>query len=135
MAIQNANAFLGTGWGFPPRFSDQGRNLHTVSGADNVHKSVWVILNTGLGERIMREDFGAGLNKLHFEPIRSRLVNSLKRTIKNALLLHEPRVTLESINVSEEKSLEGVLLIQLQYTVKATNSRFNMVYPYYLNDT
>ncbi len=134
MAIQDANAFLGTGWGFPPTFTDQGKNLISVSGADNVHKSVWIILNTQLGERVMQENFGAGLNKLQFEPIRSRLVNSLKRTIKNALLLHEPRIIMDALGVSDSQSLEGVLLIQLQYTVKATNSRFNMVYPFYLNE-
>jgi len=132
--IQDANAFLGTGWSFPPQFSAQGRDLATVSGPDNVHKSVWIILHTDLGERSMRPDFGAGLNKLHFEPIRSRLVNSLKRIVKNALLLHEPRITLDALGVSDSKQAEGVLLIQLQYTVKATNSRFNMVYPYYLNE-
>ena len=135
MAIQDANAFLGTGWGFPLQFSDQGKNLNMVSGPENVHKSVWIILNTQLGERVMQEDFGAGLNKLHFEPIRSRLVNDLRRIIKNALLLHEPRISLDQVGISDARSEEGILLIQLQYTVKSTNSRFNLVYPFYVNET
>ena len=134
MPFQNDDAFLGTGWGFPPQFSNGGRELFTTSGPENVHRSVWIILNTSLGERVLRENFGAGLQRLHFEPLNSRLVNDLKRMVNNAILLHEPRVIVDQVHVSGDRAQEGVLLIQLQYTVRATNTRFNLVYPFYLND-
>lgn len=133
MADQKSDAFLGTGWGFPVLFSSQGKELLSVSGPENVHKSIWIILNTQLGERVMQENFGCGIYNQQFEPLRARLVNGLKRTIKNAILLHEPRVKLDQVEVSEDQSSQGVLNIQLQYTVKITNSRFNLVYPFYMD--
>ena len=148
--------FLGTGWGFPVListggkvlFSTRGKNLFstgdkvlfstggkellTYSGSENVHKSVYIILNTRVGERIMHEDFGAGLQNLHFEPINARLINGLKKNIQNTLLLHEPRIIVDDIVVSMQNPHEGVLLIDLHYTLKNTNSRFNMVFPFYV---
>jgi phage baseplate assembly protein W len=132
MASESSQDFLGSGWSFPPSFSAQGRELTTISGPDNVHKSIWIILNTRLGERIMQEDFGAGLQNLHFEPLNARLVNNLKRMIRNTLLLHESRITLDDLTVTAKGALEGTLLIELHYTVKSTNSRFNLVFPFYI---
>ena len=126
------DAFLGVGWSFPPLFTAQGKEVKTTSGPENVHKSVWIILNTRLGERVLLEGFGAGLQNLQYEPLNARLINNLKRMIKNSILRHEPRVILDNVGVSAPREQQGVLMVQLQYTVKATNSRFNLVYPFYL---
>ena len=126
--------FLGKGWSFPPIFYNQGKELNIISGPENVHKSIWVIMNTRLGERVMTEGFGAGLQNLHFEPLGSRLVNNLKRTIGNTILLHESRIKLDNVSVSASKQQDGLLLIELHYTIKSTNSRYNLVFPFYLDN-
>lgn len=134
MSFNSDDAFLGKGWPFPLKFRNNGRNISMTLGQDNVHKSLRIILNTQLGERVMRENFGAGLQKLYFEPLGSRMVNDLKRIVSNAILLHEPRVKLDRVNVSSYDAQSGVLLIEIQYTIRATNTRFNLVYPFYLNE-
>jgi uncharacterized protein len=126
--------FLGTGWSFPPTFRDHGGALDVVSGTDNVHKCIQIILRTDLGERVLRENFGASLKRYQFEPVTQRLLNRVREVVSNAILRHEPRVSLDRVDVSQDDSTDGLLLIELQYTVLATNSRFNMVYPYYLNE-
>jgi phage baseplate assembly protein W len=127
--------FLGTGWSFPPDFSGNGAHLETVSGVDNVHKSVRILLETSLGERIMHDDFGCALKNYVFEPLSSRLINDLNNAIALAIRKYETRVKLNNVSVSQDQTEAGLLHIQLMYTVKSTNSRYNMVFPFYVNDT
>ncbi len=133
--MNKSDAFLGIGWGFPIQFRANGKDLITTSGSDNISKSIWVILNTLPGERVMVNNFGSGLQNLHFETLNSKLINNLKRTISKSILLHEPRVQLDYIQVLIPDKYEGALTIELEYTVKNTNSRYNMVFPFYLESS
>ena len=130
----NERPFLGTGWSFPPTFENNGASLELVSGVENVHKSIRIILGTSVGERVFRETFGASLERYQFEPLTQQLVNDIEEVITDAILLNEPRVDLEAVSIDEDRSQEGLLLIQLSYVVRSTNSRFNMVYPFFLNE-
>ncbi len=105
-----------------------------VAGAQDVHQSLQILLATGPGERVMRDDFGCALDSVLFEEIDQGLVNRLSGLISDAILRHEPRVKLEGIDVSESVEDRGVLLIRIDYTVASTNSRYNMVYPFYVNE-
>jgi len=126
--------FLGCGWSFPPTFARNGTDLETLDGPDNVHKSIRLILKTQIGERVLREDFGSGLRQHLFEPIGDRLLNDISETISSAILNHEPRVRLEQVAVEDEGTIEGRLLIRLHYTILSRNTRFNMVFPFFLNE-
>ena len=124
--------FLGRGWSFPPSFSIGGRDVTTVAGVDDVHQSVQVILGTPPGERVMQELFGCDLQHMMFAEIDRRLANRIERLMRNALRDFEPRINVDTIDVSSSDSEVGCLYITLNYTIRGTNSRFNMVYPFYL---
>jgi len=127
-------SFLGTGWSFPPTFTARGANVELVSGPEDIHQSLQILLSTQLGERVMQDEFGCDLNSLLFEEIDQSLVNTITRMITDAILYHEPRINLENLDVSESEARQGLLLISLEYSVRSTNSRFNMVYPFYINE-
>jgi phage baseplate assembly protein W len=127
-------SFLGTGWGFPPAFTKGGANVALVSGNDDIEQSLQILLSTRLGERVMRDDFGCDLHDLLFEEIDQGLLNNITRMVTDAILYYEPRINLDNLDVSESASQPGLLFISITYTVRNTNSRFNMVYPFYINE-
>lgn len=134
MSSASDASFLGKGWGFPPSFSQNGRDVMMVSDQEDIQQSLIILLNTARGERIMREDFGCDLQGFMFEEISQSLVGSITQLITDAVLYYEPRIKLNNVNVDESEHNLGVVLITLDYTVKNTNSRFNMVYPFYINE-
>lgn len=127
-------SFLGTGWSFPPTFTKGGANLALVSGAEDIHQSLQILLSTQLGERVMQDGFGCDLNLLLFSEVDHGLVNTINSMVTDSILYHEPRITLNKLDVSESESRAGLLLISIEYTIRSTNSRFNMVYPFYINE-
>lgn len=127
-------SFLGTGWSFPPTFSAGGADVVMVSGNEDIEQSLQILLSTRLGERVMKDDFGCDLHDLLFEEIDQGLVNNITRMITDAILYHEARINLDDLDVSESESEAGLLLISISYTVRNTNSRYNMVYPFYINE-
>lgn len=126
--------FLGKGWGFPPRFTRGGANIEMVSGAEDVHQSLGILISTQPGERLLQDRFGCDMNKFMFEEIDQGLINDVRQIVSEAILYNEPRVKLEKLSVAEDKDEPGLLLISIEYTVRETNSRYNMVYPFYLNE-
>ncbi len=130
----NDAAFLGTGWSFPPAFTEEGAEVEMVSGAEDIEQSLQILLRTHLGERTMREEYGCDLSGFLFEEMDQGLVNSLRRLISDGILYHEPRIKLDKVDVSDSGALQGLLLISITYTVRATNSRYNMVYPFYIRE-
>ncbi len=132
--MPNDGSFLGTGWGFPPTFTAGGAEVEMVSGSEDVSQSLQVLLSTRLGERVMQDGFGCDLDSVLFEEIDQGLINRLTSLMTNAILYHEPRITLDRIDISASEAEQGLLLISLDYTIRSTNSRFNMVYPFYLNE-
>ena len=126
--------FLGTGWSFPPTFSNQTGKVATVSGEDDIHQSLHILLTTQLKERVMRSDFGCDLSALLYENITYTLLTKIKGLIKNAILLYEPRIDLLEVEFYTEESVNGVIKIEVIYRIRATNSRKNFVFPYYLEE-
>lgn len=131
----NANAsFLGKGWSFPPSFSQNGRDVQRVSEHQDIQQSLQILLSTAQNERIMREDFGCDLQRFMFEEISQSLINRMTALITDAVLYYETRIELNNVQVDESDKIEGLLTISIDYTVRSTNSRFNLVYPFYLNE-
>jgi hypothetical protein len=129
------SSFLGTGWSFPPAFRRGGADVEMAAGSEDIHQSLQILLSTRLGERVLQPEFGCDLTDILFEEIDQGLVNTLTSLITDAILVFEPRISLDNLDVSESSNEPGLLLIQIEYTVSSTNSRFNMVYPFYLNET
>lgn len=123
--------FLGKGWSFPPEFTDPGGALATTSGAIDIHNSLLVLLGTQPGERKMAPEFGVDLSPLLFETLDLGLETRMADSIERAILRFEPRVILEEISFRLE-AWEGILYIYLFYLIQTTNSRTNLVFPYYL---
>jgi phage baseplate assembly protein W len=131
---QTPPSFLGTGWSFPPEFGPGGAELALVSDAEDIHQSLVILLATRLGERPMQGSFGCNLDDLLFEEIDQGLVNRIHSMIHDAILRHETRIELRDLDVTQDPDDAGVLRIQLEYAVLGTNSRYNMVFPFYLNE-
>ena len=132
--MPNDQTFLGTGWSFPPAFTAGGQDVVMVSGPDDIQQSLEILFATRLGERVMQDTFGCDLHQVLFEDIDQGLINSLTSLITDAILYHEPRITLHRVDIAESETQQGLVLISIDYTIKSTNSRFNMVYPFYPNE-
>ena len=126
-------SFLGTGWSFPPTFNKDTGTVEMVSNESDIRESLEIILSTGPSERIMQLDFGCELSQFMFEEITQSLITRIRGTVSDALLEHEPRIEVDDISV-EEGEEQGLLLIGVSYSVRATNTRSNMVYTFYLDD-
>lgn len=122
--------FLGTGWAFPPGVAPAG-DIALVSDEEDIRQSIRIILGTIPGERVMRPDFGAGLNALVFEPINTTTIALARHHVEQALIRWEPRIDSVTVAVSAEPPI-GRLMIDIRYRVRATNVFYNLVYPFYL---
>ena len=127
-------AFKGTGWAFPPSFGPGGASVATVSGDADILESLQILLATTPGERVMRPKFGCDLSDYVFAEMDQSTVAAITRTVKDALLNYEPRIEVEDVDVSRDPDGEGTLLIRIQWRSRLTNGRYNMVYPFYLDE-
>jgi len=124
-------SFLGTGWGFPPEFNKATTNVEMISNEADISNCLEILLTTRPGERVMRPDFGCNLDELIFEPLTTTFKTYMKDLILTAILFYEPRIDVNKIDLDDLGELEGRILITVDYTIRATNSRFNFVFPFY----
>lgn len=134
MAKKNKNSFLGSGWSFPPEFSPELGRVVMVSDEQDIWESLQIILSTAPGERLLFPRFGCGIRRMVFEPVTHTFINQLREHIRTAILDYEPRITLNEISVERSDNEAGLLRIKIEYTIRATNARSNMVYPFYINE-
>lgn len=125
------NSFLGTGWSFPPEFSKRG-TVRMVSADEDIKQSLLIILSTDLGERVMQPSFGCGIKSQIYDNINESSITILKDLIQRAILFYEPRVKLDSIDTDISDAYEGRLNFMIEYSIIATNTRHNIVFPFYL---
>jgi len=134
MADIPSQSFLGTGWTFPPTFDRQSRSVVMSSDIANIKQCLWVLFSTSLGERIMLATYGSGLRPKVFDALTETLANDFRAIIAKAILDWEPRIDVLRIDVQQTNPLDGELAILLDFIVRRTNARSNMVYPFYLNE-
>jgi phage baseplate assembly protein W len=127
----SSKLFLGVGTGLPVAASSDG-SLQRAAYEDSVRQSVWIILSTSKGERVMRPDFGCGIHDLVFAPNTPTTHGRLATAVREALLSFEPRVDVRDVRVVASGEGGEVLLLSVDYEVRATNNVFNLVYPFYL---
>lgn len=126
-------SFLGTGWGFPPTFSRRTCSVEMLTGEADVHSSIGIILATVTGERVMLPNFGCNLQPFVFETMTPATIALIKKIVFEALSFHEPRIIVGDITEMVRQE-EGILELDIPYTIVATNTRYNYVYPFYLNE-
>ncbi len=125
--------FLGTGWAFPLQVDTGGRI--TLSGYEkDIKEALWIILSTSKGERIMHPDFGCGIHDYVFSVVDTSTLTLVEISVKEALTLWEPRIRLLRVEASTGDVDQGKLKVSIDYEVKSTNNRFNLVYPFYLKE-
>jgi len=129
-----AAAFLGRGWRFPVE-PDQNGRIAYAEGEDKVQQSILLILGTAQGERVMRPDFGSRLREVVFSPIAASTKSLIAHHATEALVQWEPRIDVLTVDVDDSAASSGAVLVNIEYRVRATNSVFNLVYPFYLKES
>ncbi len=132
--MADAISFLGTGWGFPPTFEIERKGVVMVSDAEDICQSLEILLNTRLGERVLQPGYGANLKDQVFEPMNASMVAFIDDLVRTAIIYHEPRIRADDISVTPEQ-VGGVLRISIDYTIRSTNTRFNIVFPFFLAES
>jgi phage baseplate assembly protein W len=125
-------AFLGRGWAFPVGVDARGA-IALAEYEEDVRQAIRIILDTDPGERVMRPDFGAGLRALLFEPINTSTIALARHRVEQALILWEPRIDNIGVAVTADPP-RGRLDIEVRYRVRRTNTFYNLVYPFYLQE-
>ncbi|MNZ21278.1 Lysozyme [compost metagenome] len=131
MALEDP--FIGSGWSFPPAFDRKAASVTMSTGIRDIEESLRIIFSTALGERIMNPLFGCALDSSVFEVMNASRISYLENLIRTAIIYHEARIDADQITVEPDQPA-GRLLIAIGYKVRGSNSRFNFVYPYYLNE-
>jgi phage baseplate assembly protein W len=131
MELADDKAFLGRGWGFPVRTAPDGE-IDLAAYEEDVREAVLVILGTEPGERVMRPEFGGGLRRLLFEPLTATTRALVEHRVREALARFEPRIDVVSVRVGSPPGAPAELGVELEYRIRATNTFYNLVYPFYL---
>jgi len=105
-----------------------------VAAEEDISESLTILFGTAPGERVMRQDYGCELSRYLFEEVDQSLLTSIRSTVSDAILYYEPRIRLDGVDVAESADTPGQMTISVRYTVRANNTRFNLVYPFYLNE-
>lgn len=131
MAFDTDNNFLGRGWSFPPTFSRELREVVMTEKVEDIEKSLQILLTTTLGERIMQPRYGCNMEDLLFESLDTATKTIIIDRIKTAILFFEPRIDAKRISLNTQNELEGEVLVEIEYVIPSTNSRYNFVFPFY----
>jgi|SRR3954451_16088886 phage baseplate assembly protein W len=124
--------FLGIGWAFPVEMGPE-REVQLAEHETSIRQSIRIILETAPGERVMRPDFGCGIHERVFGVNNATTHAAVADDVREALRTWEPRIDVLKVDVRAGASEGELLLINIDYKVRSTDSRFNMVYPFYLN--
>jgi len=126
--------FLGRGWAWPPQIDPVSGQVLLSEYEDDIRQAIRIIIETAPGERLMRPDFGCGIHELVFETIDSGTLQRVRSVVQDALVRYEARIDVLSVEASPDESVDGLLLIELEYRVRRTNQIGNLVYPFYFNE-
>jgi phage baseplate assembly protein W len=134
MASPKDPAFLGSGWSFPPTFSRSLLGITLVSGIEDIRESLQILFSTAQGERVMLPEYGCDLWRMVFRGMTTTLTTELKDMVEQAIILWEPRIDLLSVSAVRDPDQDGLINIDVAFTVRRTNTRSNFVYPFLLQE-
>ena len=129
----DGDGFLGRGWAFPVGQAADGE-VALVADAEDVRQAILLILETEPGERLMRPDFGCGLRGLVFEPVSVRTLGAVRRRVEDGLTAWEPRIDVQQVTVARDPDDRARLNVEIAYRIRASNTFYNLVYPFYLQE-
>ena len=130
-----SNDFLGKGWKFPLQIDPKTGKIAMSEREDNIRESVEIILRTYRGERVMRPEFGTNTPDYVFSSSNDSAKESIAYELSRRLVVQEPRISDVQVRCTERSGHTGALILEVSYTVRSTNNRYNHVYPFYLNHT
>jgi hypothetical protein len=125
--------FLGRGWAFPVVAGRAGR-IQYAEREQSIEQAVEIILGTSPGERVMRPEFGCGIWELVMEPNTAQLHGRVQTRVRDGLVRWEPRIDVLDVRVESPPEQKNVLLIRIDYRVRANNAFYNLVYPFFLQE-
>ncbi len=131
MERDSAKSFLGVGWKFPVQVDEATGRIKTSHYEEDIQEAIRIIIMTGRGERMMRPEFGCGLQEYVFAGLSYDTATQMRTAIQRALINWEPRITEVDVNVEEDR---GRMMIHVAYVVRSTNNPYNLVFPYYLTE-
>ena len=134
MSTFDSKAFLGRGWACPVAVDAARDDIALVEHEQDIRQAVLIILETNRGERVMRPDFGAGLDEFVFEPINTTTMALIQHRIEESLITWEPRIRVQAVTVDAPDAALGRLDVSIDYEVRSTNTFYNLVYPFYLQE-
>lgn len=126
--------FLGRGWSMPVQLDSRTGLVASVAYEEDIRQSIFIILETAPGERVMRPNFGCGIHELVFAAVDSAVQQRIRSLVEEALRRCEARIEVLGVTIDEEASAEGVLLVELEYRVRKTNQVGNLVFPFYFRE-
>ena len=126
--------FLGRGWAMPVELDPRTGTVATVAYEEDIRQAILIILETAPGERVMRPDFGCGIHELVFTPLDSTTIQRICSVVEEALRRFEARIEVLEVTVDEQATLEGQLLVEVEYRVRKTNQTGNLVFPFYFRE-
>jgi uncharacterized protein len=129
--MAESSQLLGRGWKFPFTLDERGE-VALSSGEVDIQEAIWMILSTAFGERLMHPDFGCEIHDLVFAPNNTGTAGLARFYVQDALVRWEPRIDVEEVEVQADPAQPELLLISVSYRVRTTDSRYNLVYPFYL---
>jgi len=127
-------SFLGQGWAFPPRFDTETKVLALAQEETDIYQSLHILFHTEPGERVMNPEYGCALRQFLFRNMNLSELTHLESVVKRAILRFEPRITAGAVRANTDRIVDGVLLLEVTYTVRSLNSRHNVVFPFYLQE-
>lgn len=125
--------FLGQGWRFPIRVNGRG-GLDWSAGEQSVAEAIWIILATPRRSRVMEPEFGCGIHDAVFAPNNAATRASLATEVSRSLTRWEPRIDVLEVTATEHTDAPNMLLIEVEYRIRANNALANIVYPFYINE-
>jgi phage baseplate assembly protein W len=132
--MRDDKELLGTGWEFPPRFEITTKTVGMLSGQEDVENSIQIIIETKMGERVMRNEFGSEIHDLLFEPLSANMRTYMTTSLKNALTRNEPRINVLSVDLEQRDPHLGRVDIKINYQTIDSRSTNNLVVPFYTPD-
>jgi Bacteriophage baseplate protein W len=130
---QQNKAFLGRGWGFPPAFYKELKGVVMLEAEEDIQSSLFILLKTQVGERIMQPNYGCNLAPFIFEPLNIATKTMIEKIVHDAVTYNEPRIIADKVNIDYTPE-EGRINIEIEYRIITTNTRYNYVFPFYLNE-
>ena len=124
--------FLGKGWKFPIEVDPATGRIKQAQYEDDIAEAIRIIIWTARGERVMRPDFGCGIERYLFEGTSDMTLRLIESEVAESIRMWEPRVHNVEVQVTRDEQTPEKLLIHVQYEVRTTNNLFNQVYPFYL---